>query len=264
MSTLQLVDSHCHLHLMDYDALALSLEEIIEQAQAAGVYKLLCVATQCEDHPLLLDLIARYPHINSSVGLHPATGVTEVREPSVKSLVRLLESDPKIVAVGETGLDYSLFEENSVEQQKVRFRTHIRAARESGKPLIIHSRAAGKETLALLKEEKAVEVGGVFHCFTEDWELASKAMDQGFYLSFSGIVTFKKVQVLRDVVQKMPLERLLIETDSPYLAPVPYRGKINHPANLLFIAECVAALKELPLAVLASQTTQNYHRLFGE
>jgi TatD DNase family protein len=206
----------------------------------------------------MLELIKPHRQVSASVGVHPDG--TDVLEPDVNQLVNLGQQD-RVVAIGETGLDYFRVE-GDVEWQRERFRTHIRAARELNKPLIVHTRAAREDTLKIMAEERAADAGGVLHCFTEDWEMAQAAMDMNFYISFSGIVTFKNALTLKDVARKMPSERMLVETDSPYLAPVPRRGKTNQPAYVRHVAEYVAELREDSLENVASATTNNFYALF--
>ena len=251
-----LVDSHCHLDMLcpDQDALSSVLEEAIKH----DVQHMLCVSVSLERFRPMLELIEPYRQVSASVGVHPDG--TDVLEPDVKQLVALGEQD-RVVAIGETGLDYFRVE-GDVEWQRDRFRTHIRAARELNKPLIVHTRAAREDTLKIMAEEQAAEAGGVLHCFTEDWEMAQAAMDMNFYISFSGIVTFKNAQSLKDVARRMPAERMLVETDSPYLAPVPKRGKSNQPAYVRYVAEYVAELREQSLEEVARVTTSNFYTLF--
>jgi TatD DNase family protein len=199
-----------------------------------------------------------------SVGVHPNEGVdgAQVSEPTVEGLLALAD-DARVVAIGETGLDYH-YGHGDLDWQRTRFRTHIRAARACGKPLIIHSRDAPQDTIRILREEGAEAVGGVLHCFTETWEMARQGLDLGFYVSFSGIVTFKNAGPLRDVARQVPLDRLLIETDSPYLAPVPFRGKPNEPRLVPYVASCIADVRDIPVAEVAATTTFNYFALFGQ
>lgn len=258
-----LVDSHCHLNLINYESLGLDLEQVLNAAKEAGIEHLLCVGTTLNDKEEILKCIEPYPYISASVGLHPTEIILE--EPTVE-LLCLLAHHPRIVAIGETGLDYCRVNDphqTCVKTQKQRFVVHIEAAKQTRKPLIIHTRQAKKETLDLMKAEKADAIGGVMHCFTEDWETAFKALDLGFYISFSGIITFKNALELQTVAKKVPLDRMLIETDSPYLAPVPYRGKINQPAYVKAVAEFIAALRDLNFEEIACQTTGNFYELFS-
>ncbi len=250
------IDSHCHL---DFPALAGNLDQFLADMARNEVEKALCVSVNLADFPNMLQLVAQYPQLYASVGVHP--DYDDVAEPTVAQLVALA-AQPKVIAIGETGLDYFRLQ-GDLDWQRARFRTHIRAARESGKPLIIHTRSAAEDTLRLMAEENAAEVGGVMHCFTESWEVAEVALDMGFYISFSGIVTFKNAKQLKDVAQHVPLERMLIETDAPYLAPVPHRGKLNHPALVKHVAEEIATLRSLPLAEVAAATTANFYRCFN-
>jgi TatD DNase family protein len=252
---IRLVDSHCHL---DFPELAENLPAFIEAMQTQGVIWALCPGVTLERLPAVLQIAESHPRIYAAVGVHPDT--TEGGDPSAADLVRLADH-PKVVAIGETGLDYYRTE-GDVDWQRDRFRAHIRAAREVRKPLIIHTRAAAEDTLRLLREESAQAVGGVFHCFTEDAGTARQALELGFHISFSGIVTFKNAAALREVVREVPLDRLLVETDAPYLAPTPHRGKLNQPAYVRLVAEEVARQRGISLAALAEATTRNFFRLF--
>lgn len=253
-----LVDSHCHLHMLDLKALGGDLDSVITLAAEQGVQQMLCVGTTLEDVPEILAIAKQYKQIFASIGLHPNEVVT--KEPSVEQLL-LLASSHSVIAIGETGLDYYRLEGEPHSQQQ-RFANHIAAAKVSQKPLIVHTRQARKDTLAILKSEKAHEVGGVLHCFTEDWETAKEAIENNFYISFSGIVTFKNAVDLQEIAKKVPIDRLLIETDAPYLAPVPHRGKINQPAYVRYVAEFIAQLRNEPFAEIARNTTQNFYNLF--
>jgi TatD DNase family protein len=261
------VDSHCHL---TFPELASRLPEIRQAMQAAGVDRALCICTTLEEFESVHALAMDYGNFWATVGVHPDNeGVTE---PTVGDLVGRSER-PRVVAIGETGLDYYQMEErkggravSDLEWQRERFRTHIRAARQVGKPLVIHTRASSADTVAILKEEgedgSAGSAGGVFHCFTETAEVARAALDMGFYISFSGIVTFKSAQDLRDVAAFVPADRLLIETDSPYLAPVPYRGKTNNPSYVPFVARQLAEVRKVPVEEIAAVTSANFETLF--
>ncbi|MBI4206203.1 MAG: TatD family hydrolase [Betaproteobacteria bacterium] len=251
-----LVDSHCHL---DFPELASQLDSVMALMRENQVAHALCVSVTLEDFPQVRSLAERYPHLYGSVGVHP--DYENVGEVSIERLVKLADH-PKIVAVGETGLDYYRLK-GDLEWQRERFRCHIRAARQCRKPLIIHTRAAAADTLRIMREERAGEARGVMHCFTESWEVAREAMDLGFYISFSGIVTFKNAQALKDVARKVPLERMLIETDSPYLAPVPHRGKLNQPGLVKHVAEEIARLRGIPFMEVAQATTANFYNLFN-
>jgi TatD DNase family protein len=253
------IDSHCHI---DFPELAARMPEILAKMAENKVTHALCVSVDMPDFPRVLALAEQYPHIYASVGVHP--DYPDTPEPTVDELVSLARH-PKIVAVGETGLDYYRLE-GDLEWQRERFRTHIRASRQSGKPLIIHTRSASEDTIRIMREEGAgVEAGGVagvMHCFTESLEVAQAAMEMGFYISFSGIVTFKSAKELQAVAKAVPLERMLIETDSPYLAPVPHRGKMNEPGYVAHVAEFIATLKDVSLRDVAQQTTDNFFNLF--
>lgn len=250
-----LVDSHCHL---DFPELADKLDAIVAAMSRHQVTHALCISVTLQDFPRVRAIAERYEHIYGSVGVHP--DYPDVPEVAGEELVRLA-NHPKIVAIGETGLDYYRIKEDC-EWQRQRFRTHIRAARSCGKPLVIHTRDAAADTLRIMHEEKAGEVGGVMHCFTEGWDVARAAMDLGFYISFSGIVTFKNAHALHEVARRVPLDRMLVETDSPYLAPVPYRGKTNEPALVRYVAEQIARLRGAGLADIAAATTNNFFHLF--
>jgi len=255
---MRLVDSHCHLDRVDLSRHADSFAALMTDTSAKGVEHMLCVSIDLENYPAMLALVEEYPQISVSVGVHPCD--RDRQEPTVDTLVQLA-SHAHNVAIGETGLDYFYVKEDQGWQQE-RFRVHIRAARECGKPLIIHTRDAREDTIRLLREEQAQDVGGVMHCFTESWEMAQQALELGFYISFSGIVTFKNAAELRDVATKVPLERILIETDSPYLAPVPFRGKSNEPGYVHYVAETIAELRGVTPQVIAAATTENFYRLF--
>lgn len=249
------VDSHCHLNFPD---LAGDLDAVLARSHANGVTHMLCVAVNLENFPQVLALAERHAHVYASVGVHPDHALD--REPSLEDLVTLARH-PKVVAIGETGLDY-FRSEGDLEWQRARFRTHIRAAREAGKPLIIHTREAAEDTLAIMAEEGASMVGGVMHCFTETAEVARRAMEMNFLISFSGIVTFKNASQIKEVAQIVPLERMLIETDAPYLAPVPFRGKTNEPAFVKHVAEEIARLRGITPAEVGAATTRNFFELF--
>jgi TatD DNase family protein len=250
-----LVDSHCHLN---FPELAGRIDEALALMRDNRVSHALCVSVTLQEFPQVRALAERFPQIYASVGVHP--DYPDVPVVTEEELVSLADH-PKIVAIGETGLDYFRIKEDS-EWQRDRFRTHIRAAHRSRKPLIIHTREAAADTLRIMREERAGEVGGVMHCFTESWEVAQGAMDLGFYISFSGIVTFKNAMGLKDVARRVPLERMLIETDAPYLAPVPFRGKTNEPGLVKYVAEEIARLRDIPLDEVATATRSNFFRLF--
>jgi TatD DNase family protein len=251
-----LVDSHCHI---DFEQYAGRIPQILEGMAQNQVTHALCVSINLADFPGVLALAENHAQLFASVGVHPDQAEDD-GQLAVKDLVERAQH-PKIVAIGETGLDYYR-QEGDVEWQKARFRSHIQAARECGKPLIIHTRDAGDDTLRILREERAHEVGGVMHCFTETLEFALAAMDLHFYISFSGIVTFKNALAIKQVAKVVPLERMLVETDSPYLAPVPHRGKTNEPAWVRHVAEEVARLRETSLDTIAAATTANFFQLF--
>jgi TatD DNase family protein len=255
MSSL-LVDSHCHLDFADFEGRE---DELLAAMKANDVGWALIAGVTLERFPGVLALTDRFPNLYAAVGVHPDT--QEGEEPEQERLISLADH-PKVVAIGETGLDYYRLEGN-LEWQRERFRIHIRAARRTGKPLIIHTREAAVDTLKILEEEGAGEVGGVFHCFTETLAVAEAALRLGFHISFSGIVTFKNALQIKEVASFVPLDRILVETDAPYLAPVPHRGKLNHPALVRHVAEEVARLRGIDVEALAQATTANFFRLFG-
>ena len=255
MSSL-LVDSHCHLDFADFEGRE---DELLAAMKANDVGWALIAGVTLERFPGVLALTDRFPNLYAAVGVHPDT--QEGEEPDQERLIRLAEH-PKVVAIGETGLDYYRLE-GDLEWQRERFRTHIRAARRTGKPLIIHTREAAVDTLKILEEEGAGEVGGVFHCFTETLAVAEAALRLGFHISFSGIVTFKNALQIKEVASFVPVDRILVETDAPYLAPVPHRGKLNHPALVRHVAVEVARLRGIDIEELAQATTANFFRLFG-
>ncbi|TMS58832.1 TatD family deoxyribonuclease [Imbroritus primus] len=255
------VDSHCHLDFPDF---ASRMPELLANMRDNQVTHALCISVTLEAFPNVLALAETHPNLYATVGVHPDT--EDVSEPSVEQLVALADH-PRVVGIGETGLDYYRLNGRSIadmEWQRERFRVHIAAARQTGKPLVIHTRASAEDTLRLMAEEQAGEAGGVMHCFTETWDVAKRALDLGFHISFSGIVTFKSAADLQETAKKVPLDRMLIETDSPYLAPVPYRGKTNQPAWVRHVGECIATLRGLPLEQVAEQTTDNFFCLFNK
>jgi TatD DNase family protein len=252
-----LVDSHCHIDFPDYTE---GVEPLLENMARHGVSHALCVCVSLERFPAVLSLAQRHANLYASVGVHPDH--EDAREPEVEELARLAEH-PRVVAIGETGLDYYRSAREAVPWQRARFRTHIRAARAVRKPLIVHTRSAAEDTLDIMAEEGAQAVGGVMHCFTESQAVAERAMAMGFYISFSGIVTFKNSAELRAVAKAVPLDRLLVETDAPYLAPVPHRGKRNEPAYVLHVAEEIARVKGIPLETVAEASRENFFRLFS-
>lgn len=249
-----LVDTHCHFDLIkDTDAATL-----IDTAKTYGVERFLCVSVNLLQFSHMMQMIQGFEQVYASVGVHP-NAKCDV-EPSVEALVKLADN-PKIIAIGETGLDYFRSEGDLTWQQE-RFVTHIAAAKQVKKPLIIHSRDAKLDTIRILQQENAQEVGGIMHCFVDDWETAQQALDMGFYISFSGIVTFKNAKEVQAVAQQVPLDRLLVETDAPYLAPMPHRGKINQPAYVKHVAEFVADLRGMAFEEFSQITTDNFFRLF--
>jgi TatD DNase family protein len=261
-------DSHCHLTFPEF---ATEMPQIRAAMAAAQVDRALCICTKLEEFDAVQALAAQYGNFWASVGVHPDN--EDIAEPSVDDLVRRAAL-PKVVAIGETGLDYYQMEERKggrsiadMEWQRDRFRVHIRAAQQVRMPLVIHTRDASADTLAILKEEgedaTGSAAGGVFHCFTETAEVARAALDLGFYISFSGILTFKKAQDLRDVAAFVPLDRMLIETDSPYLAPVPYRGKTNNPSYVPLVAQQIAQVRNQPVEAIAAATSANFEALFS-
>ena len=253
------VDSHCHIN---FEGLADRLPDVLDKMRAHAVTHALCVSVDLETLPSVLEIAEKHDNVYASVGVHPDH--EEAKEPSVAELVELA-AHPKVCAIGETGLDYYRLEGRSIadmEWQRERFRTHIRAAHKTGKALIIHTRSSSDDTLRIMEEERAGVPGGVMHCFTEPWEIAERALAQNFHISLSGIVTFKNAKDVQDVARRVPLERLLIETDSPYLAPVPYRGKPNEPAYVSYVGRFIAQLREQLEEAIAQATTDNFFRLF--
>lgn len=253
---MQIVDSHCHIN---FDELHKKLPEILDNARENQISHMLCVSVNLEDFPQVKKLADDHEHIFASVGVHPC--YEDVKEPTVEELVNIAQ-DANIVAIGETGLDYFRSEDQDMTWQRERFVRHMQAGKQVNKPLIIHTRSAADDTMRMLKEEGADQCRGVMHCFAEDWDVAKKALDLGFYISLSGIVTFKNAATVQDVARKCPSDRLLVETDSPYLAPVPLRGKMNEPANVRHTAQFIADLRGIPLEELAEFTTNNFFDLF--
>ena len=250
-----LVDSHCHL---DFPELAGRVDEALALMRENDVTHTLCVSVTLQEFPQVRALAERYPNLSASVGVHP--DYADVPLVTEEELVALA-AHPKVVAIGETGLDHYRIK-GGAEWQRERFRTHIRAARSARKPLIIHMRDASEDTLRIMREEGASEVGGVMHCFTGTWDVAQAAIELGFWISFSGIVTFKNATALREVARQVPLDRMLIETDSPFLAPVPHRGKTNQPGLVRYVAEEIARLRGIPVEQVATTTSQNFFKLF--
>ncbi|HEY7945862.1 MAG: TatD family hydrolase [Burkholderiales bacterium] len=250
------VDSHCHI---DFPELVVQLPAVLEAMTQNRVTHAMCIGVNLPDLPGVLALAEENPNVYASVGVHP--DYEDTAEPTVDQLVALA-ARPKVAAIGETGLDYYRVS-GDLEWQRQRFRTHIRAARSCGKPLVIHTRAAAADTLAIMRAEHAGDAGGVMHCFTESWDVAQGALELGFHISFSGIVTFKNAVALKDVARRVPLDRMLIETDAPYLAPVPHRGKLNQPAYVRYVAEEIARLRDVPVETIAGATSANFFRLIG-
>ena len=252
-------DSHCHLDRIDLQGFDNNFDNLLQAIAEGDVTRLICIGVDLDSFDAMQQLIQPYDQVFCSAGVHP--DYADASEPSVEILCELALRD-KVVAIGETGLDY-FHQSAELDWQRTRFVTHIEAARSCGLPLIVHTRDARKDTLDLLRRHKADEVGGVLHCFTEDWEMASAAIDLGFYISISGIVTFNQAQNVRDMAKQIPLERLLIETDSPWLSPVPFRGKNNHPGRVGLVAEKLADFRGESLQDLAAATYNNANRLFG-
>lgn len=254
-----LVDSHCHLDMLDLQSFEDGVMGVLAAAREQGVGHMLCVSVNLEDYPNMLSLVEDCDEVTVSVGVHP--NEQGGRDPAPEELVALA-AHPKVVAIGETGLDY-FRSEGDLDWQRQRFRNHIAAAKQCGKPLIIHSRDAREDTLKVMEEEGASAVRGVMHCFTGDWDMAQRAIDMDFYISFSGIVTFNSARELKEIAQKIPVDRMLVETDCPYLAPVPHRGKPNQPAYVRHVAEHIAELRGETLDSIASATTENFKALFN-
>jgi len=252
------IDSHCHINCLTGADSPENIATYLKNGESSSIDKYLCVSIDWETYPEVLALAEAHDEIYASIGVHP--NHDEGYEPNVDDLLEKAKHS-KIIAIGETGLDY-FRSEGDVEWQRDRFRTHIAAAKKCQKPLIIHTREAREDTIRILKEENAAEAGGVMHCFTETWEMAQAAMEMNFYISFSGIVTFKTATELKEVAKKVPFDRMLIETDSPYLAPVPHRGKQNEPAYVKYVAETIAELRGVSVEEVAEKTTENFHRLF--
>jgi TatD DNase family protein len=250
------IDSHCHI---DFPELAENIDGVLAKMQENQVDQCLCISVNLEDFPRVLKLAETHENVFATVGVHP--DYEDIEEPDVARLVQLA-NHPKIIGIGETGLDYYRLT-GDLEWQRERFRTHIRAAIKTRKPLIIHTRSAAEDTLRIMREENAADIGGVMHCFTETLDIAEQAMAMNFYISISGIVTFKNAVQIKEVAQKIPLDRLLIETDSPYLAPVPFRGKLNQPGYVKHVAEEIAKLRGVSVEEIAQQTTKNFNKLFN-
>jgi TatD DNase family protein len=252
-----LVDSHCHLDRLELEAFGGSMPALLDMAKGMDVRTVLCIGVDLENSQKVIELAQQFDQVYASVGLHPSEDKGE--EATVEHLTELAGA-PKVIAIGETGLDY-YYEHTERELQRERFIIHIKAAEMLKKPLIIHTRKAEEDTLALLREHNVS--AGIFHCFTEDYAMAKAGLDLGLYISFSGIITFKNAEALREVVKKVPLERILVETDAPYLTPVPHRGKPNFPGYTRLVAECVAGLKGISYTEVAEVTTNNFMKLFN-
>ena len=255
-----LVDSHCHLNQIDLSSFDDDFNQVMLQALNNDVGHFLCVCIELEDMEALSALSSKYPQISISVGVHPTSALQ--KEPTAEVLIALADNH-SCIAIGETGLDYfHVTTEDAQATQRQRFREHIRASLHTKKPLIIHTRQAAEDTLRIMTEENARDIGGVMHCFSENWDIAQRALDLNFYISFSGILTFKNATQLQEVAKKVPLDRILIETDSPYLAPVPFRGKQNHPALVKYVAEALSTLRGIDYNTIAEKTTENFYRCF--
>lgn len=253
-----LIDSHCHLDRIDLKPYQNDFACFMQEVETSQIEHLLCIAIDLESYPAMLDLVAGFRQISVTVGVHP--NVQDCKDPNVDELIALGKAD-NVIGIGETGLDY-FRSEGDLSWQHQRFRNHIRAAKTLKKPVIIHTREAKQDTLRILEEEGAGETGGIIHCFTEDWEFAKKALDLNFYISFSGIVTFNSAKEIKEVAKKVPADRFLIETDSPYLAPVPFRGRPNYPTYVRYVAEQLAELRGTSLNKIADLSTENFYTLF--
>ena len=253
------VDSHCHLDCIDLADFDGSFDTLIQKTTKADIEHMLCVSIDLEKYPNMLALVADYPQISVSVGVHP---MADMEAPLDADVLKSLATNPKVVAIGETGLDYYYHKgDNQIQQD--RFCTHIQVANDLNKPIIVHTRDAGDDTLKILRSENAEKCSGVIHCFTETMAFAEKAMELGFMISFSGITTFKTADALREVAKHVPDDRLLIETDSPYLAPIPHRGKQNNPSLVKHVAETLAEVRNTSIEHIAQITKENYYRLFS-
>lgn len=258
--SVHLVDSHCHLDRLDLVPFENDITKALENAREHDVKHMLNVCIDLEHFNDVLDIAVSNPNVYASVGVHP--NETDGQDPSVNKLVALADNE-KIIAIGETGLDYFRTKGDDLDWQRSRFKNHIEASKQTKKPLIIHMREATEDTIRIMQEENAEEAGGVMHCFAEDWETAQRALDLGFYISFSGIVTFKNALALKEVAKNVPMDKMLVETDSPYLAPVPYRGKSNQPAYVQNVAQCIAELRDESYEFIAEKTTENFFELFS-
>lgn len=253
-----LTDSHCHLDRIDLKPYNGDLNAALDAARERGIRQFLCIGVSLENRETVVDIARQYPDVYASVGVHPCD--VESGTATVEQLVEW-GGAPEVIGLGETGLDYH-YAEQTKELQQESFALHLKAGAQAGLPIIVHTREAREDTLALIREHGSTEHAGVLHCFTETWDMASQALDLGYYISLSGIVTFNSAKALREVAKQIPLDRLLVETDSPYLAPVPHRGKSNEPQYVREVAEFVADLRGMPVEKLAEQTTENFHRLF--
>jgi TatD DNase family protein len=254
------IDSHCHLDCIDLKDFDHSFEKLLDDIKSQQVTRMLCVSINLESYHPMRELVDPYDFIDVSVGNHPSDAAQHVCS---SEILQELGQDKRVVAIGETGLDYYYAKESQSEQQ-LSFCSHIQAARALNKPVIIHTRDAQEDTLEIMKSEQVSDCGGVLHCFTESWEMAKAALDMGLYISFSGIVTFKNAQALREVAKKVPDDRFLIETDSPYLAPMPHRGKQNRPSWVKHVAECLADVRSGSIEDIADLSRINYERLFKQ
>lgn len=253
------IDSHCHIDCIDLKDHENSLDRLMQQVADDGVDHMLCVCIDLHQFDAMYDVVKNYPQISVSAGMHPTHAVGESL--SVEEILKTVKRE-EVVAVGETGLDF-FYQKDKPQWQKDRFRYHIEAAKQVNKPIIVHTRDARDETIEIIQQENARDCGGVIHCFTEDWAFAKQALDEGFYISFSGITTFKTAEQIREVARKVPADRFLIETDSPYLAPVPKRGKQNHPGYVKYVAECLANERNVTVEEIAAQSKQNYYQFIG-
>jgi len=255
-----LVDSHCHLDRLKIENLDdTAMQQVINDAHAEGVEHILCVGIDMNNAPVVKGIAEKFEQVYASVGVHPLDAESMI---SADTLIQAADH-PKVVAIGETGLDYYYSKDNAAVQQE-NLVMHLQVAKQLDLPVIIHTRDAKQDTLDLLKQDACRERAGVLHCFTEDWDMAKQAIDLGFYISFSGIITFKNAQELKDVAKKVPLENMLVETDAPYLTPVPFRGKPNYPKHTRQVAEYIAELKQVPFEDVAKQTTDNFFKLFNK
>lgn len=256
---MKIVDSHCHLDKIDLEAFGGSIETLLAQAKELDVQKFLCVSINLDDFPKVLELAKNHQEIFASVGVHP-TEILEI-EPTVSQLIKLAD-EKEIIAIGESGLDYFHIKKEEADWQRDRFRTHIEVSKQTQKPIIVHTRNAKNDTMDIIEQEHCE--GGIMHCFVEDWETAKRALDCGFYISISGIVTFKNATDLQELVKKIPSDRLLVETDSPYLTPMPYRGRANSPGYTRYVVEKIAQLRNTTTQEIAEVTTQNFNKLFNQ